>query len=111
MNPPSDIPVTRRPARRLWLWGLLAVPLLLFITLAIMVVNCFRLAPEARALRDELITSSGVAWRQKIALNANSLTLGVVRAGLSCIKLDPGTHAAVQSVRSASVGVYQLASG
>jgi len=76
-----------------------------------MVANCFRLAPEVRALRNELILSSGVEWQQKIALNANSLTLSAVRAGLSCVRLDPVARAAVQSIRSAGVGVYQLASG
>ena len=111
MNPPSDIPATRRPARRLWLWALLAVPLLLFIVLAVMVVDCFRLPSEARALRDELITSSGVEWRREIALNANALMLGAIRAGLSCVRLDSGARAAIQSVRSAGVGVYQLPAG
>ena len=111
MNPPSDIPVNRRPARRFWLWALLAAPLLLLIVLAVMVANCFRLPPEIRALRNELILSGGVGWQQKIALNADTLPLGVVRAGLSWVRLDPGARAAVQSIRSASVGVYQLASG
>jgi hypothetical protein len=55
--------------------------------------------------------SSGVEWRQRIALNAGHLTLGAVRAGLAHARLDPGARAALQSVRSAEVGVYQLASG
>jgi hypothetical protein len=55
--------------------------------------------------------SSGVEWRQQIALNAGRLTLGAVRAGLSCVKLDPVTRAALQSIRTAGVGVYQLPSG
>jgi hypothetical protein len=111
MNPSSHTAVPRRPAWWFWLWGLLAAPLLLFIVLAVMVANCFRLSSDARALRNELITSSGVEWQQEIALNANTLTLGAVRAVLSCVKLDPGARAAVQSVRTAGVGVYQLASG
>jgi hypothetical protein len=85
--------------------------LLLFIVLAALVANCFRLAPETRALRDELVKPNGVEWRQKIALNADTLTLGAVHAGLSCVRLDPGARAAVQSVRSAGVGIYQLPSG
>jgi len=95
---------------RLWLWGLLATPLLLLVVLAAVVANCFRLGSDARALRNELIKSSGVEWWQQIALNAGRLTLGAVRAGL-CAKLDPGARAAFQSVRTAGVGVYQLASG
>ncbi len=111
MNPSSLPPVTRRPARRLWLWALLVVPSLLLVTLAAGVVSCFRLGSEARVLRNGLIESSGVEWRQQIALNANCLTLGAVRAGLSCVRLDPGARAALQSVRSAGVGVYQVVSG
>jgi hypothetical protein len=90
---------------------LLVVPSLLLVTLAAGVVSCFRLGSEARVLRNGLIESSGVEWRQQIALNANCLTLGAVRAGLSCVRLDPGARAALQSVRSAGVGVYQVVSG
>src|SRR5208282_2321347 len=111
MNPSSLSPVSRRPARRLWLWGLLAVPLLLLVLLAAVVASCFRLGSDARALRNELIKSSGVEWRQQIALNAGRFTLGAVRAGLSFARLDPGARAAVQSIRAAGVGVYQLPSG
>ena len=111
MNPASLPPVTHRPARHLWFLGLLVAPLLLFVVLAAGVASCFRLNSDARALRDGLIRSSGVEWRQQIALNANWLALGAVRAGLSCVQLDPGARAALQSVRSAGVGIYQLASG
>jgi hypothetical protein len=87
--------------------------LLLLVLLVAGVANCFRLGSDARALCNELIKSSGVEWRQQIALNAGCLTLGAVRAGLSCarLKLDPGARAALQSIRAAGVGVYQLPSG
>lgn len=105
------MPATRRSAWRLWLWALLAAPLLLLILFGTLVADCFCLPSEARALRNELIRSSGVEWQQQIALNADTLTLGAVRAGLSLVRLDPGARAAAQSVRTAGVGVYQLASG
>lgn len=111
MDLTSHPPAARRSTRRLWLWGLLATPLLLLILLAAGVANCFRLNSDARALRNELIKSSGIEWRQQIALNAGTLTLGAVRAGLSCARLDPAAHAALQSVRTAGVGVYQLPAG
>ena len=111
MNPSSLPPVTRRPARRPWLLGFLAASLLLLVLLAAGVASCFRLGSDARSLRNELMKSSGVEWRQQIALNAGRLTLGAVRAGLSCVKLDPVARAALQSVRTAGVGVYQLPSG
>jgi hypothetical protein len=83
----------------------------LLVGLAAGVASCFRLGSDARVLRNELIKSSGVEWRQQIAVNAGYFTLGAVRAGLSCVKLDPGARATLQSVRSAGVGVYQLPSG
>ena len=111
MNPTSPPPATRRSARRFWLWGLLATPLLLLLLLGAGVASFFYLGSDARALRDGLMKSSGVEWRRQIALNAGHLTLAAVRAGLSCARLNPGACAALQSVRSAEVGVYQLASG
>lgn len=111
MNPTSPPPVARRSARRLWLWGLLATPPLLLLLLGAGVASFFLLGSDTRALRNGLMKSSGVAWRQQIALNAGHLTVGAVRAGLSRANLDPATCAALQSVRSAEVGVYQLAPG
>ena len=111
MNPSPVPPVRRLPARRLWLWALLLTPVLLLVVLGVGVASCFHLGSDAWALRDGLMKSGSVEWRQKITLNANYLTVGAVRAGLSFVKLDPGARAALQSVRSAGVGVYQLPSG
>jgi hypothetical protein len=111
MNPSSLPPRPRPSARRLWLWGLLVTPLLLLALLAAAVASCFRLGAEARAVRNELIKSSGVEWRQRIALNAGWFTLGAVRAGLSCVRLDPAARAALQSIHGAGVGIYQLPAG
>ena len=110
-NESASPPVRRRPNRYIWLWALLLTPFLLVLLLAACVASCFHLSSEARALRNGLLESSGVEWRQQIALNANWLTLGVVRAGLSCVKLHPAARAAVRSVQSAGVGVYELSPG
>jgi hypothetical protein len=111
MNPIPPPLATRRSARRLWFWGFLATPPLLLLLLGAGVASFFYLGSDARALRNGLMKSSGVEWRQQIAVNAGHLTLGTVRVGLSRARLDPGALAALQSVRSAEVGVYQLASG
>lgn len=111
MNPTSPPPATRHSARRFWLWGLLATPPLLLFLVGAGVTSFFYLGSDAWALRNGLMKSSGVEWRQQIALNAGRFTLGAVRAGLSRARLDPGARAALQSVRSAEVGVYQLAPG
>jgi hypothetical protein len=85
--------------------------LLLLVVIAVEVVSCFHLSSDTKALQNSLIKSSGVEWRQRIALNAGGLTLCAVRAGLSCVHLDAGARAALQSVRGAEVGVYQLPVG
>jgi hypothetical protein len=111
MNPTPASSVARPPAKRLWLRCLLAVLLLLLVVVAVEVVSFFHLSSNTRALRNSLMKSSGVEWRQRIALNAGGLTLGAVRAGLSFVHLDAGARAALQAVRGAEVGVYQLPSG
>ena len=111
MNQPPAPSVVRPPAKRLWLRCLLAVLLLLTVVIVVEVVSCFHLSSDTRALRNSLIKSSGVEWRQRIALHAGGLTLSAVRAGLSFVHLDAGARAALQAVRGAEVGVYQLPSG
>ena len=118
-NPNADQPmnsspassVVRPPAKRLWFRCILAALLLLIVVIAVEVVSCFHLSSDTKALRNSLIKSSGVEWRQRIALNAGGLTLSAVRAALSFVNLDAGARAALQSVRGAEVGVYQLPSG
>ena len=111
MNPTSPSPATHRLTRRFWFWGLLATPLLLLALLAAGVASFFYLDSDTRALRNELIKSSGVEWRQQVALNAGRLTVGTVRTGLSCVQLNPVARAALQSIQTAGVGVYQLPAG
>jgi hypothetical protein len=95
MNPPSLPPRPRPSARRLWLWGLLLTPVVLLALLGAGVASCFRPGADARAVRNALIKTSGVEWRPQIVLNAGWLTLGAVRAGLSCVRLDPAARAAL----------------
>ena len=111
MNQPPAPSVVRPPAKRLWLRCLLAVLLLLTVVIVVEVVSCFHLSSDTRALRNSLIKSSGVEWRQRIALHAGGLTLSAVRAGLSFVQFDAGARATLQAVRGAEVGVYQLPSG
>lgn len=88
---------------------LLLVPLVGLGILVAGVASCFRLSSDTRALRRELTQASGAEWRQQIGLNIGSVTLGLVRAGLSFVELDAEARAAVHAVRGAEVGVYELA--
>jgi len=54
--------------------------------------------------------ASGAEWRQQICLNVGSLTFGAVRGALAFLQLDPEARAAVQAVRGAEVGIYEITS-
>ena len=82
--------------------------MLFFVMLAVGAASYFHLSSDTRALRNGLIKSSGVEWREQIALNVGSLTLGIVRAGLSCVHLDAEARAALRAVRGVEVAIYQL---
>jgi hypothetical protein len=112
MNPPPTPSLNRPSARRALFWIGLSV-LLPFAALSVMiwgVASYFHLSSDTRALRNGLMQASGVEWRQQIGLNVGSLTFGALRAGLSFFPLDPEARAAVQAVRGAEVGIYELES-
>lgn len=109
---------------------LLAAAFVVFILalglLVVGVLSFFRLSREARTLRDSLqqvVASSQNAarpwfspwsspsWDERIELSVGPLTFGAVRAGLSFVELDPEPRAALQSIRGAEAGIYELRSG
>src|SRR5258708_7116539 len=111
MNPSPPPPLIRPPAKRGWIWIGLAVVLIPFVALgmiALAVASCFHLSSDTRALRNGLMEASGAQWRQQIALNFGSVILGAARAGLSFAPLDAKAQAAVQAVRGAEFGIYEL---
>ena len=117
MNPPNIPPLNRPPTDRRWLWVLLVVlliPLIPLGGLALGVASYFHLSSDTRALRNELTQASGTKWRKQIGLNVGSITLGVVRGGLSFAKLDPKAHEVLRAARGldgVEVGLYELNSG
>jgi hypothetical protein len=113
---PSVISPGRVPPTSLrWLWISLGVVLacgVLLVAITVYgVVSCFRLGSEARSLRQAVVESSGQPWRQKLALNAGGITTSLLRQGLSFARLDPKAQAALQTVRAAQVGIYELPPG
>jgi len=111
MNP-SPAPAGNRPsAKHRWLWGLTVVLLLLSVATVFGITSYFRFSTDTIALRDGLMKSSGVEWRQRIGINVGGLTMCAVRTGLSFVHLDPQARAALQSVRGVQIGIYQLPPG
>jgi len=110
MTPPSSPPLNRSSATRALFWiGLtLSLPTLAVVAIAFGVASYFHLSSDTRALRNGLMEASGVEWRQQIGLNIGGATFGALRAGLSFLPLDSEARAAVQTVRGAEVGIYEL---
>ena len=115
MNSSPAPPLIRPRGEHPWLWivviGLMVMLFMIPVMLAVGVTSYFRLSSDTKALRNGLIKSSGVEWRQRLALNVGGLTLGAVRTGISFAPLDAKARAALEAVRGAEVGIYQLASG
>ena len=88
----------------------LVVPATLVVGVVTGVTSYFRPSSATKALRNGLIESSGVEWRQRIALNVGGLTFGAVRGGLSFFPLDARARAALGAVCGAEVGIYELVS-
>jgi len=110
MNASPAPPLIHPRATHLWFLVLFAVLLLVPAMVVVGVTSYFRLSSDTKALRNGLIKSSGVEWRQRIALNVGGLTFGAVRGGLSFFPLDAKARAALEAVRGAEVGIYELAS-
>lgn len=114
MNPTPQSPLIRPLARRPWFWIGLVFLLIPFVALGVIALGAasyLHLSSDMRALRNGLMKASGVEWRQNLGLNLGSMTLGVVRAGLSLAPLDAQAQAAVQTVRGVEVGIYELTPG
>lgn len=114
MTPPLAPPLIGPPTKRPWFWVGLALLLFPFVALGVIVLGVasyLHLSSDTRALRNGLMKASGVEWRQHIGLNIGSMTLGVIRAGLSLAPLDAQARAAVQTVRGVEVGIYELPPG
>ncbi len=98
----------RRPVRHLW-W---LIPLALFIIvptlLAAGVFSCLSLRGEAQSLRDSLDEVPSLKCEKKIEISIGACVFGAARLGISFLDVEPEIRAALSSVRSVSVGVYEL---
>ena len=114
MNSSPVPPLVRPRATGRWLWLVLVLFLVPFLAvggLVLGVASFFHQSSDTRGLRKTLTQAGDTEWRQHIALNIGSVTLGLVRAGLSFAPLDPEARVALRTVRGVEVGIYELATG
>jgi len=82
----------------------IAVALTLF---SVCLAGCFKLSSDAGALRDSVIRSTATGWDAQIEVGVGAVTLGLARAGLAFVDLEPDARCALNAVRSAEVGAYK----
>ncbi len=103
--PPRLVPCPRkfRPA-------FVIVPALVgvFGACVIGITGYFRLSPETTALGQIMREAAPGKWNTKIAVHVGWFTTALVRAGSHCFELEPEPRAALDTLRSAEVGVYEL---
>jgi len=108
MNPPVIPPPQIRNPLPVILGITLTLGLLLVLLVVVGVTSFVRLGRDARALRNTVMKSVALPCHKKIELSVGSFTLNVARAGLDFVQLDPMARQALQAVRGAEVGIYQL---
>jgi hypothetical protein len=86
-------------------------PALMVALLSVGLTGCFRVGSDAQALRDSVMKSTSGNWDEEIEIGVGALTLGLARAGLSFVDVDPEARTVLDAVRGAEVGVYKLRSG
>lgn len=108
MNSTPTVPPA--PRRRIWPW-VLGICLTPFVVLALAVASFVTLDSDARTLRRHVMSATNADWDTKVQVSVGSATLGTVRTGLLFVDQPEVDEArlALKAVRSASVGVYELA--
>ena len=72
------------------------------------VTGYFRLSSETAALSSSIRKAVPGTWHKKIAVNVGGFTVAVVRHGLRFVRLEPEPRAAIEALRGADVGIYDL---
>ncbi len=105
--PASPAPVPAR--RRIWPW-VLAVVCAPFLFLAVAAYGFVTLNQDAAVLRTHVMRATNANWDTKVQVSVGRMSFALVRSCLAFVKHDKIDEArlALASVRSASVGVYQL---
>src|SRR5262245_38993629 len=105
MNPPSQL----NAAPRLQTGHIVLLACFALLVLSIVgVTGYFRLSSETAALSSSLRKAVPGTWHKKIAVNVGGFTMAVVRHGLRFVRMEPEPRAAIEALRGAEVGIYEL---
>lgn len=107
MNSPIPAP---RPKRRLWPWILVGVICAPFVLLGAAAVSYLTLDRDAAVLRREVMRATNAEWNMRVQFSVGRASFATARGCLSVVQNDKVDEArfALASVKSASVGVYEL---
>lgn len=107
---PPPIPSAARASTRVSHRGFyLLGALLLSLSCAVFgITGYFRLSSTTRTLRDSLLASLPGQCHKKLALRVGFCTTALARIVAQRFKLEPEAKAALQSLRGADFGLYQL---
>jgi hypothetical protein len=76
-----------------------------------LVWDSLRAGGGAGVLRESLASASGAEWNREIELGVGALPLGLARAVVRFVDVEPEVRAALGAVRGVDVAVYKLARG
>ena len=76
--------------------------------LATCLTGCFKVSSDIGAMRDSVMKAAHAEREERIEIGVGPLTLNLARAGLAFVDLEPEARTALQTMRSAEVGVYKL---
>lgn len=106
----NAIPPVIKPRRRFrWLKWLGLCLLAVVVAAVLFVVNLFILSRDARALRNAVAAATPAGMHERLELSLGGPLFGLVRGGLRFVPDVPAeARSAMQSLRGAEVGIYQL---
>lgn len=111
----DPVPQTPTPRRHVWRWVLLGTGICLtpFVVLACVIYSFISLERDAAVLRGHVMEATDAHWSTKVQMSVGPVTLAALRQGLRFVHAEGMADArqALAAVRSASVGVYERASG
>jgi hypothetical protein len=87
---------------------MLGATMFVAISAAVGVWSMLHASHEVAVLRDSVLASTAAHGEKQIELSVGPVILGMARAGLNFIELDPEVRSALGTVRGTSVGVYRL---